>query len=425
VTDQIRITLSHPDRFGHFRVHARTGDMEYMGFFNPADEWRRKLFAQNALSACGWPESPEHIEAVMGAVLSELRRLEKAGELGEETIATESMSSVKGDGVKWLWPGRIALGKLCVIAGDPGLGKSLLTLSIAAHASRGAPWPDGTGLAPESTVLLLSAEDDFVDTIRPRLVAAGADLDRVMAVKGVVSGTGSKKMERMLDIAQDVDKLRAVIEGYPAPRALVIDPISSFLGATGENANAEVRKLLQPMTMLAQETGTAVILVSHLRKAKGSGLHRIIGSIAFAAVARSAFVVQRVKEMGKQGRRLVPVKSNLGGPTTALRFYVEEHAELHEPHVVWGRVEAHDGLTIPDDQRGRPEGLKPDAVKRIEARLAEGPATVSELREILQDEMPAPRTFYDFINRHYQWLPEKRGRERLLGLRTPGEERDE
>jgi archaellum biogenesis ATPase FlaH len=354
--------------------------------------------------------------------LGELRQAEKGRELPEEVVETQSMSEVKANGMKWLWPGRIALGKLCVIAGDPGLGKSLLTLSIAAHASRGAPWPDETASSPLTSVLLLSAEDDFVDTIRPRLVAAGADLERVIAVKGVVSGSGSSKTERMLDIVQDAERLRASIERYPAPRLLVIDPISSFLGAAGENANAEIRKLLQPMTKLAQETETAVILVSHLRKTKGSSLHRIIGSIAFAAIARSAFVVQRIKEPGKQARRLVPVKSNLGGPRTAIRFYVEEHAQSEYPHVVWGKTESHDGLSIPDDQRGRPESINPEVVQLIEARLRKGPATVSELRNLLGDQTPPPRTLYDFINRHYQWLPEKRGRERLLGLRTSEEE---
>jgi hypothetical protein len=161
---QLVVTLSHADRFGHYRVRAVCDGAEYLDFFNPANEWRRRTFAQNTLSAFGWTETPELVEEVMNAVLGELRQAEKGRELPEEVVETQSMSEVKANGMKWLWPGRIALGKLCVIAGDPGLGKSLLTLSIAAHASRGAPWPDETASSPLTSVLLLSAEDDFVDT---------------------------------------------------------------------------------------------------------------------------------------------------------------------------------------------------------------------------------------------------------------------
>jgi putative DNA primase/helicase len=313
VNDQITITISGGDRFGQFNVQARCGELEYPDFFNPLNAWRRTVFAQNVASRFGWEGTPDELERIENVVVSELRRMEQSSGPLTERVEAPNFREMRSEEIEWLWPGRIAVGKLCVIAGDPGLGKSLLTLDIAAHASRGAPWPDESGFSPVASVFLLSAEDDYGDTVRPRLEAAGADLDRVFAVTGVYSGEGELKTGRNLDISQDLDKLRSTIESVPPPRVLVIDPISSFLGAAGENANAEIRKLLEPVTVFAQETKTAVIIVSHMRKAEGSNLHRIIGSIAFAAVARSAFVVVRVKDLGGQLRRIVPVKNNLGG----------------------------------------------------------------------------------------------------------------
>jgi hypothetical protein len=268
-------------------------------------------------------------------------------------------------------------------------------------------------------VLLLSAEDDFVDTIRPRLVAAEADLDRVFAVTGVVSGSGGGETERMFDIVLDLERLQAAIEGVPPPRLLVVDPISSFLGAASENSNAEIRSLLQPVTKLAKDTSTAIVLISHLRKSEGSNLHRIIGSIAFAAIARSAFVVQPVTGPGGRERRLIPVKNNLGGAKGAIRFRVEEHPTYPQPCIVWGAEEPHEGLEISQVGPGRPESLSLATVEWIKSRLSEGPATMSELRDGLGDSAPSRYALYRYINRHCRWLEEKRGRDKLIGLREP------
>ncbi len=420
--DQLTVSLGPPDQIGKCRVVAKYGALSHPGHFNPADEWQRRQFATNALELFGWEKTPEQYRAVMAVLVSELARVEKAQAPPEERVNLTRLRNIRQEGLNWLWPGRIAVGKLCVIAGDPGLGKSLLSLDIAAHVSRGAPWPDASGFAPVTSVLLLSAEDDFVDTIRPRLVAAEADLDRVFAVTGVVSGTGEAETERMLDIVLDLERLQVAIEEVPPPRLLVVDPISSFLGAASENSNAEIRNLLQPVTKLAKDTSTAIVLISHLRKSEGSNLHRIIGSIAFAAVARSAFVVQPVSGPGGRDRRLVPVKNNLGRAQAAIRFRVEEHSSLPQPCIVWGAEEPHEGVEIAEVGPGRPESLSPTTVDWIKSRLSEGPATMSELRDALGDSAPSRDALYRHINKHYRWLEEKRGRETLIGLREPDED---
>ncbi len=419
MTDHLTVSMGLPDQIGKCKVTAKYGQHTYPAYFNPTDDWRRRQFVETVLDVFGWEKTPEQYQAVMAALLSELARVEKAQAPPEEWVKLKGLRNMRQEGLSWLWPGRIAVGKLCVIAGDPGLGKSLLSLDIAAHVSRGAPWPDESGFAPVTSVLLLSAEDDYVDTIRPRLVAAGADLDRVFAVTGVVSGSDGGETERMLDIVLDLERLQAAIEEVPSPRLLVVDPISSFLGAASENSNAEIRSLLQPVTKLAKDTSTSIVLISHLRKSEGSNLHRIIGSIAFAAIARSAFVVQPVSNSRGRDRRLIPVKNNLGGAKGAIRFRVEEHADYPQPCIVWGAEEPHEGVEMPETGPGRPESLSPEAVDSIRSRLSAGPATMSELRELLGDSAPSRDAFYRHINKHYRWLEEKRGRETLIDLQEP------
>jgi AAA domain len=420
MADQLSILLSHRDDLGQYRVTVQYGMLDYFDFFNPADEWRRKTFAQNTVAKFGWEETAEHIEEIMTAVHSEFLKMERS--LVEE-LDVVRLSDLRSNGVAWLWPGRIAQGTLCVLAGDPGLGKSLVTLDIAARATRGAAWPDESGVAPVTSVFLMSTEDDYSTTIRPRLEAAGADLERVSAVLGMGSGQGSGRTQRLLDLANDLDHLREKLSRTSEPRLLVVDPVASYLGTTSENANAEIRRLLTPLSALAQETNTAMVLVSHLRKSEGSNLHRIIGSIAFAAIARSAFVVQKVPGAGEQ-RRLSPVKSNLGGARTAIYFHLEEHPEhVGQPHVVWGELEPQLGeQPAANEAGGRPEQLSPEARRRIDARLAEGPATISELRTALGSLAPPQPTLYRYINKYYQWMDEKRGRDKLIILKQSSEE---
>jgi len=420
--DQLSIVLSHANRFGQYRVSARCGNEEYIDFFNPADDYRRGVFAQNVISKFSWEESPEHFDAVNRAIAGELRRLEQEQHHDTEAVAMEPMASLQSGQIEWLWPGRIALGKLCVLAGDPGLGKSLLTLTIAATVSRGGTWPDVDESAPVGDVMLLNAEDDFVDTVRPRLEAAHSDLERIYAITGVSAGLGTNKSERSFDLSGDLHKLRERIERLKTPRLLIVDPVTSFLGSTSENANAEIRALLTPLARLAQEMNTAVILVSHLRKSKGSNLHRVIGSIAFAAIARSAFVVLRVTDRGPQFRKLVPVKSNIGAQQTAVVFHIRTDEGTKQPVVVWDSVEPHDGLRLSDAQRGHPPKIAPELVERLESALREGPKPFADLYALCDARVVQKRTLYRYVAQNFRWLEKDDHGNGIIALPEPGED---
>jgi putative DNA primase/helicase len=233
-------------------------------------------------------------------------------------------SNITPRSLKWLWRGRIPLGKLTLLIGDPGLGKSLVTVDIASRVSRGVNFPDGA-VCEAGSVILLSAEDDPGDTIRPRLDAAGADVTRVHMLESVrtLLGDGSPA-DRSFDLKRDLPTLENALSVIvPAVRLVVFDPLSAFLGGANAHVNSEVRALLSPLVALAARRGIAVLGVTHLRKSAGPAIHRAIESIAFAAASRAALAVAR--DPGEVERRLfLPVKQNLSAESAGLAFRIVE-----------------------------------------------------------------------------------------------------
>jgi putative DNA primase/helicase len=152
---------------------------------------------------------------------------------------------------------------LCLIAGPPGLGKSQVTTDIAATVSRGGTWCTGEK-CEAGDVLILSAEDDPSDTIRPRLEACGANLDRVHIIEAV--HMLSVKRDRPFYLKQDVETLAEKLTTSPDVKLVIIDPISAYLGGVNSHKNVEVRSVLAPLVKLAADHGVAVVCVTHLNK---------------------------------------------------------------------------------------------------------------------------------------------------------------
>ena len=228
----------------------------------------------------------------------------------------QTLSDVTALSVHWLWARRIARGKLGIVAGEPGEGKSTMLLDLAARLTRpGAVMPDDVP-APDGDVLLLSAEDGLSDTIRPRLDACRADVRRVHALTATRDLDGT---EHMLELGRDLPHLEAAIERY-TPELVIIDPLSAYLGHTDTWRDNEVRALLSPLASLAEQHNCAILGVLHLTKnASAKVLHRIMGSIGFVAAARVVLAVAR--DPDDEARRfLLPVKNNLSPPAETLAF---------------------------------------------------------------------------------------------------------
>jgi hypothetical protein len=294
-----------------------------------------------------------------------------------------NLSSVQAVEVAWLWPDRIPLGRITVLAGRPGCGKSIVSLDLAARVTRGLKWPDGTP-CPQGSVLLLAAEDDLADTVRPRLDAAGADVGRVDALPGILTRDKDGRVSTSSITLADLDVIDAALEKLPDCRLVIVDPIGSYLGGrTDAHRDNEVRAVLSPLAELAARRAVAVVAVCHTRKG-GAATHAddaVLGSVGFVGLARAVLhVVTDPDDSTKRRKLLLPGKNNLAPPVAGFAF----HVEGRPPRVVWDGMtgeNADDVLSI----ACRP-GPDAAALKRAVEWLRETLASGSRLAKELQDE---------------------------------------
>jgi hypothetical protein len=302
-----------------------------------------------------------------------------AGGILSTTGHVTRLSEVRPEAVRWPWPGRIPLGKLTVVDGDPGLGKSTLLLALAARASRGQAMPDGSrgDLDGAIGVVILSAEDGLADTIRPRLDAAGADTARVVALTSVADAAG-ERLPTLVDIAV----IRAAIVEAGAGLVL-IDPLMAYLpGEVNSYRDQDIRRVLAPLAGLAEETGAAVVFIRHLTKGGAANpLYRGGGSIGIVGAARSALLVARDPDAPDGSRRILAVaKCNLAAEATSLAYRMEP-AENGRVRVVWEGETAHTaaGLLAATNETAEERDAGSDAADFLLAALAEGERPAEEV----------------------------------------------
>jgi hypothetical protein len=231
--------------------------------------------------------------------------------------------------VTWLWLAWLAPGKLAILDGDPGLGKSLLTLDLCARLSTGRPFPDGSPGPGPGNALVLNGEDGAEDTVRPRLQALGADLDRVF----VLPREGRAGVD-LLRLPEHAELLGQAIARVSA-RLLVIDPIMAFLDRSIlSGSDQSVRRALLPLADLAEQHGWAALLVRHLNKSPGrQAIYRGAGSIGFLAACRCGWLVARDPH-NPDRRVLAQVKNNLAPLQPSLTYTVHSQ-DLAAPTLSW------------------------------------------------------------------------------------------
>jgi hypothetical protein len=230
--------------------------------------------------------------------------------------------------VEWLWANRIPLRALTVIDGDPGEGKSTLTVDITARATCGWAMPPeagGVALVEPVNVVLLNGEDDPARTIRPRLAAAGADLTRVHILDCIKIGD----TERPPTMPADLDIIEQVVR-ETAAKLLVIDPAMAYVDSSVDaHKDADIRRLLHALKRLAERTGAAVVLIRHLNKLQGgAAIYRGGGSIGINGAARSVFLIGH-DQKNADHRILAPVKTNLCARPKSLVFVHEQDGDVN------------------------------------------------------------------------------------------------
>lgn len=292
--------------------------------------------------------------------------------------------------IDWLWNGWLAAGKLHVMAGAPGTGKTTIALALAAALTTGGRWPDGSRVAKAGGVLIWSGEDDPTDTLAPRLIACGAD----MRLTHFVGSMTERDERRPFDPARDMDALADAVRRVGSARLLICDPVVSAV--TGDShKNTEVRRALQPLVDLGLEAGCAILGISHFSKGTQGRdpTERVAGSLAFGALARVVIATAKVQDDASEhaGRRIMArTKSNIGPDDGAFAYDLEQieladHPGVRASRVLWG--DAIDGSareilaaadrSSADDADG---GERADAEQFLRDLLADGPVPSRQVR---------------------------------------------
>jgi RecA-family ATPase len=248
------------------------------------------------------------------------------------------LSEIETQHITWLWENRIPQGKITLLEGDPGMGKSLLAIDIAAHVSTGRPLPgDSTGKI--GNVILIAPEDGAADTIKPRVAAAGGDLSQIHLLNTVESldVTDVKKLKlykkpfslakNLFDLEQTIIQTKAIL--------VVLDPLTAVLGHNIDSSrDQDIREIFTPLALLAERTNCAFLVVRHLKKGSSDNLlYRGAGSIGIIAAARTCLTIF-YDPADEKKRVLAVTKSNLAEPPKNLSYQVVP-IESIAPHIQW------------------------------------------------------------------------------------------
>lgn len=305
-----------------------------------------------------------------------LQFLSKMAESGGQasTLGIRTMADVDAEELRWLWQDWLCRGKFHLFAGPPGQGKSFCLMDLAARLSNGTVWPDGTPVGEPGDTLLMCAEDDPADGIRPRLDAANADCRRVHLLESVARPDDQGRFRpQPVDIQRDFTNIAQHFKSHPDIRLVVIDPMAEFMGRTDSNSTEQVRNTLSGLLNAAARHGVAIIGVNHFRKAAStSALDKAGGSTAFIARARIGMTL--LPDPDDPDRKLfLQTKTNLSRKPDGLAFSIV-NSQVH-----WSG----DRVTITADEAIQPrKGPAPSA--RLEAE--------DWLRDRLQDGWVESRT---------------------------------
>ena len=307
------------------------------------------------------------------------------------TVTLLRGSDTKPEPIRWLWNGFLARGKLHLIAGAPGTGKTTITLALAATVTIGGRWPDGTR-AEVGNVLIWSGEDDVRDTLLPRLLAMGADPARLLFV-GDVRADGNS---RPFDPSRDMSALEREAAKIGDVRLLIVDPVVNAVSGDSHK-NTETRRSLQPVVDLASRLDAVALGVSHFSKgtAGRDPVERVTGSIAFGALPRVVFAAAKTTDEDAPSQRLfVRSKSNIGPDGGGFGYDLDQmelsgYPGLIASRVVWGKAlegTARDLLaTMETTEEPHARNATDEAKQFLQAELVEGPVSSKNIQKAADD----------------------------------------
>jgi RecA-family ATPase len=294
------------------------------------------------------------------------------------------MSEIEPKPVNWLWEDYIAKGTFTLITGEPELGKSQITLSMASIVTTGGNWPINGKKCEDGNVIILSDEDSPEKTIHPRLEANGANLDKIHYLDGIGEGDSNSDC-KLFNLKSNLIELETMTNEIEGVSMIVIDPLSAYLDGVDSYKNTNVRSILAPLSKLAERYDLAIVCVEHPPKSSnGKAINQVGGSKAFIAAARSAYLVSKDPQDEKRSLFL-RIKNNLTSHSVGISYTLEEvilpTGEISK--VVWGddpvKTTADEVLAYYNQTEFQHK--KELRAKWLKEELAEGPKNVAEVEK--------------------------------------------
>ena len=350
-----------------------------------------------------------------GGTVKELRKLVRATSPWRPSYAGVWASDIVPEDIKWLWKAHIPRGKFTLLAGDPGAGKSMITCDLVTRVTTGASWPDQDADAVSETrcgsALILSGEDGAADTVLPRLIRHGADVDRVLVVD-VQRYTDYIMPEGLPHVEAAIQELR---KRFPRrPVLAIIDPLEMFITCRNTNNSKEVRDSIGPLEALAARTGAAIVGILHLNKksTEANVMYRFMGSMAFVASARVSMLADfdpsdMTTEVNSRRRVLAVNKINIGKVPASLTYQIVDPGKVR-----WGGESPYSANELMR-QSAEPGAGAPkleEAADFLRDELADGPVAANAI----EAEADAARVKIATLRRaktqlkvKSTWLPDK------------------
>jgi hypothetical protein len=277
------------------------------------------------------------------------------------------MDEIREEKTDWVWKDRIAQGRMTLVGGDPGTGKTYLGLAVAAAESRGEALPGSPKPGGPSNVLLISLEDGLRDVIKPRLTALGAEQSRIAVPNP------ARNMPATLMNASAIEQMVKAV----GPRLVILDPLMAFASGKNTRESSQMRAMLTPMTALADRYAFALLVILHLNKGSTKAIYKFQESIDIVAQARSAFIVANDPD-DPYKHVVAHAKQNSATRAPSLSFFIQEDGSFE-----WGEevdVDAEE-LVSTEQQKKRENSQLGRATEFLRDILANGPVSYREISE--------------------------------------------
>jgi hypothetical protein len=308
-------------------------------------------------------------------------------------VKLRSFDKIEKEHLEYLWPKYLPIGKPIHLAGNSGEGKSPVTVDLAARVSTGGKWPDGTtNTHGKRSVLMLFAEDDAADTVRPRLELAGADLAKIHQVVCTVKfGDEHMETETLLALSENLGMLLEKARELPDLALIIIDPVTNYLGPNVKmNSEEDVRRVLMPLSVAAKDLGASIVTVGHLNKRlEGSPQARVMGAAAFYGVARFVYMVGADPEDADKHAHILVQQRGVGAPTLRYQTYaktVEWDGKTSDVvGITWRGVSAATGEDVVNPQSHQEKSIYAKAGKIVAEILKFGKQKKDDVMKQLED----------------------------------------